>query len=265
MTQASSYDVIVIGGGPAGYVGAIRAAQLGLTVACVEKDQLGGICLNWGCIPTKALLAAAEIYDTLRHDASNWGIVTDNVRHDWQKVISRSRSVVGNLTRGVASLFKKNKVVHIQGHAKIAGLEIQSSTAQGGQSTRQVIVTNANGQTTHTLKAQHVVIATGALPRMLPGTPFDGDRVIGAKEAMSLPEQPKKLLIVGAGAIGMEFAYFYNAFGTQVTVIEMMDACCRSRIMMYLEPSPRLTASRALTVVRPRKPFQSTRPICRSN
>ena len=210
MTPNQSFDLVVIGGGPGGYVGAIRAAQLGMSVACVETEKLGGVCLNWGCIPTKALLAGAEFYHKLKYEAAAWGIEADNVRHDWSRVIARSRGVAGNLNKGVAFLFKKNKITHIQGRAKIS---------EPGR----VAVTNPDGQPGPTLQAKNIMIATGATPRSLPGTDFDGDRIISSKEAMTLEQQPKKLLIIGAGAIGMEFAYFYNAFGTEVIVIEMMN------------------------------------------
>ncbi len=210
MAEAKSFDLVVIGGGPGGYVGAIRAAQLGMSVACVERDRLGGVCLNWGCIPTKALLANAQFYYELKHQAPAWGIEADNVRHDWDKVIGRSRGVADNLNKGVAFLFKKNKITHIHGHAHIASPGV-------------VQVTDPSGRPVMSLHAKNVLISTGAVPRSLPSADFDGDRIISSKEAMVLKDQPEKLLIVGAGAIGMEFAYFYNAFGTQVTVIEMLD------------------------------------------
>ncbi len=206
----TTFDMVVIGGGPGGYVGAIRAAQLGMSVACVEHDRLGGVCLNWGCIPTKALLSGAEFYNRLKHEAAGWGIHADNVRHDWKKVIARSRGVADQLNKGVAFLFKKNKVHHIHGRARIASAGV-------------VQVVDDAGQPGPTLGARHILISTGAEPRPLPGVPFDGDKVIDSKQAMTLKDQPKRLLIVGAGAIGMEFAYFYHAFGTQVAVIEMMD------------------------------------------
>jgi dihydrolipoyl dehydrogenase len=215
MPESLSFDLVIIGGGPAGYVGAIRAAQLGLSVACVERDQLGGICNNWGCIPTKALLAEAELYSKLRHGADDWGIHVEGLSHDWQQVISRSRDVAGLGVKGVAALFKKNKVTHVHGHAKVV--------AGGPECRVEVYDPDNQKKLTHTLTCKHVVVATGARPRALPGAPFDGDRIISYKEAMSLPQQPKDLVIVGAGAIGMEFAYFYNAFGTKVTVVEMMD------------------------------------------
>ena len=213
MADFQHYDLVMIGGGPAGYVGAIRAAQLGLNVACVELDKLGGTCLNWGCIPTKALLAAAEFYDKLNNQVGQWGIVADEVRHDWSKLIARSRGVAGNLNKGIAALFKKNRITHIEGRARIA--------AAGPPGT--IEISGEAGTVTGTIEADHIVIAAGARPRALPGVAFDGQRVISSKEAMTLPQQPRKLLIVGAGAIGMEFAYFYNAFGTEVVVIEMLD------------------------------------------
>jgi dihydrolipoamide dehydrogenase len=215
MADSDAFDLVMIGGGPAGYTGAIRAAQLGMKVACVERDKLGGVCLNWGCIPTKALLAGAEFYYRLRHHAEAWGISADNVRHDWSKVIGRSRSVAGNLNKGVHGLFKKNKITHIEGHAFIPGSgQVQVFANDDAE---------RKGKPQRTIKAKHVVIATGAVAREMPGTPFDHDRVINAKDAMTLTDQPKKLLVIGAGAIGMEFAYFYNAFGTEVTVVEMLD------------------------------------------
>ena len=210
MAETQRYDLIAIGGGPAGYVGAIRAAQLGMKVVCVEKDQVGGVCLNWGCIPTKALLAAAEFYEKLQGDAAQWGILADNVRHDWPKVIGRSRSVAGNLNRGIHALFKKNRIDHLKGHAQIA--------APGS-----VHVLDSHGTVTQTLEAAHILICTGAVPRALPGIEFDGEKIISSKQAMVLPQQPQKLIIVGAGAIGMEFAYFYHAFGTEVVLIEMLE------------------------------------------
>lgn len=206
-----TFDLVIIGGGPAGYVGAIRAAQLGARVACVERERLGGICLNWGCIPTKALLAEAEFYHRLRTEAADWGIQADNVRYDWSRIIGRSRDVADQLNRGIAALFKKNKVAHWHGEARIL-------------KPGQVQVTDSAGQAC-VLSCRNIIIATGAQPRALPvdGGGFDGERVIAYRQAMTLPERPKELLIVGAGAIGMEFAYFFHAFGTKVTVVEMLD------------------------------------------
>jgi dihydrolipoamide dehydrogenase len=216
MPEEKVYDLVVIGGGPAGYVGAIRAAQLGMSVVCVEREQLGGVCLNWGCIPTKALLSTAEFYRKLKHEAADFGVLAENVRCDWGRVIRRSRDVAGNLNRGVGSLFKKNKVVHVSGHAKV--VRGPRDGAPGA-----VEVRDGSGRVVQVVAAKRVMIATGALPRELPGVPFDGERVISSKEAMVLAGQPKRLVIVGAGAIGMEFAYFFNAFGTQVAVVELMD------------------------------------------
>ena len=215
MPEDSSFDLVVIGGGPAGYVGAIRAAQLGMKVACVERDKLGGVCLNWGCIPTKALLAGAEFYHRIKHDADAWGIIAENVQHNWEKVIQRSRGVAGQLNRGVHGLFKKNKITHLEGHAFIK--------SPGTIQVYDKDDTQHKGDLLQTLTCKNILIATGAVPRALPGAPFDGDKIIAAKQAMTMPTQPKKLLVVGSGAIGMEFAYFYNAFGTEVTVVEMLD------------------------------------------
>ena len=211
-----SFDLVVIGGGPGGYVAAIRAAQLGKKVACVERDKLGGVCLNWGCIPTKALLAGAEMKSKLEHDGEAFGITVDRIKVDWEKVIGRSRGVAGNLNKGVGFLFKKNKVTHVEGHAFVpaAGkVEVYESVSAKGEGARPI----------KTLSAEKILICTGAQPRELPDLPFDGKRVLAAKDAMVLPERPAKMLIVGSGAIGMEFAYFYNAFGTEVTVVEMLD------------------------------------------
>ena len=212
MSEVTSFDLIVIGGGPAGYIGAIRAAQLGMSVACVERDRLGGVCLNWGCIPTKALLANAELYEKLTHDADKWGITAQQVSFNWEKVIGRSRGVADNLNRGIGALFKKHKITHLLGSATVTNAVVGNCSVR---------VTLADG-TSSILKAKNVLVCTGAAPRALPGVPFD-DKVITSKEAMTLKEQPKSLAIIGAGPIGMEFAYFYNAFGTKVTVIEMLD------------------------------------------
>ncbi len=222
------YDLVVIGGGPAGYVGAIRAAQLGMSVACVERGQLGGVCNNWGCIPTKALLAQAEFYAKLKHEAAGWGILADNVRHDWQKVIARSRGVAEPGAKGIAALFKKHKVAHVQGHARIAapGRVEVLKVAEGGESSWDLAADAKAAKASErieTLACKNILIATGAIPRSLPGADYDGKTILGAKDAMSLAEQPATLLVIGAGAIGMEFAYFYNAFGTKVTVVEMLD------------------------------------------
>ncbi len=202
------YDLIVIGGGPAGYVGAIRAAQLGKRVACVEKERAGGTCLNWGCIPTKSLLRNAELYHLMKHRAGDFGIKIEGLSFDWSKVIKRSREVSDKNAAGIEFLFKKNKVDYIRGEAAM-------------DKAGEVIVTLADGKKeTHT--AANILVSTGVVARPLPGFPFNGKTVIGSREAMILEPQPKSMVIIGAGAIGVEFAYFYNAFGTKVTLIEML-------------------------------------------
>ncbi len=205
----ATYDLIVIGGGPAGYVGAIRAAQLGKKVACVENDRAGGTCLNWGCIPTKALLKNAELYHTLKHRADEFGLKIDGLDYDWSKVIGRSRNVSDKLAGGIEFLFKKNKIDYIRGTGGLA--------ANG-----KVEVIDADGKS-ELYTTENVLLATGCVSRELPFLPFDGQKVIGSKEAMQLSEQPKSMVIIGAGAIGIEFAYFYASYGTEVTVVEMMD------------------------------------------
>ncbi|HEX4083448.1 MAG TPA: dihydrolipoyl dehydrogenase [Chthoniobacteraceae bacterium] len=203
-----SYDLIVVGGGPAGYVAAIRAAQLGKKVACVEKERAGGTCLNWGCIPTKSLLRNAELYSLLSRHAAEFGLAFDNLKYDWGKVISRSRDVSDKNAAGIEFLFKKNKIDYVRGEASI-------------DKAGAVTVKFPDGKT-DTLAAPRILIATGVLSRPLPSLPFDGKTVIGSREAMVLKSQPKSMIIIGAGAIGIEFAYFYNSFGTKVTVVEMM-------------------------------------------
>lgn len=202
------YDLIVVGGGPAGYVGAIRAAQLGKKVACVEKERAGGTCLNWGCIPTKSLLRNAELYHTLRHRAGDYGFKFDNLSFDWKKVIGRSRGVADKLAGGVEFLFKKNKVDYLRGEATIDG-------------PGKVSYRGADGKT-QPIEGQYILIATGAVSRELPGLAVDGKAVVTSHDAMILDPRPESMIIIGAGAIGVEFAYFYNAFGTQVTLVEML-------------------------------------------
>ncbi|MSR29775.1 MAG: dihydrolipoyl dehydrogenase [Phycisphaerales bacterium] len=226
MADLTHYDLIVIGSGPSGYVGAIRAAQLGMKVCCIERDKLGGVCLNWGCIPTKALLHNAELYmEAIRH-GEQWGfdIKPESVKVNWEKVVGRSRSITGQLNAGIAYLFKKNKIDHRAGHAKI----VAGKTAAGPC---RVEVRKATGPyykgsgdgDLQTLTADKIIIATGAAPKQLPFAPCDGKTIISSYEAMNLPARPASMLIIGSGAIGMEFAYFYNAFGTKVTVVEMVD------------------------------------------
>ena len=202
------YDLLVIGGGPAGYVGAIRAAQLGKRVACVEKERAGGTCLNWGCIPTKSLLRNAELYHLMKHRAGDFGFRIEGLSFDWSKVIKRSRDVSDKNAAGIEFLFKKNKVDYIRGEA---------SMDKAGE----VMVKLADDKIEkHT--AAKILVSTGVVSRPLPGLAFNGKTVIGSREAMILEPQPKSMVIIGAGAIGVEFAYFYNAFGTEVTLIEML-------------------------------------------
>ena len=203
-----SYDLIVIGGGPAGYVGAIRAAQLGKKVACIEKDRAGGTCLNWGCIPTKSLLRNAELFHLMKHRGGEFGFGFDNLSYDWSKIIKRSRDVADKNAAGIEYLFKKNKVDYIRGEASL-------------DSTGAVTVKSVEGKV-QKLETAKILVATGVVSRPLPGFPFNGQTVIGSREAMILEQQPKSIIIIGAGAIGVEFAYFFNAFGTKVTLVEMM-------------------------------------------
>jgi dihydrolipoamide dehydrogenase len=203
-----SYDLIVVGGGPAGYVAAIRAAQLGKKVACVEKERAGGTCLNWGCIPTKSLLRNAELYSLLTRHAGEFGLSFDNLQFDWPKVISRSRDVSDKNAAGIEFLFKKNKVDYIRAEATLDKVGAVNVKYPDGK--------------TETLAAPRTMIATGVTTRPMPGMPFNGKSVIGSREAMVLQPQPKSMIIIGAGAIGIEFAYFFNSFGTRVTVVEMM-------------------------------------------
>ena len=203
-----SYDLIVIGGGPAGYVGAIRAAQLGKKVVCVERERIGGTCLNWGCLPTKALLKNAEVFNSISKRAAEFGLKVDGLSADWSAVIGRSRQVSDRLSQGIAFLFKKNKIESIEGEANILG--------QG-----QVEVKSADGTTT-VLEASHILVATGAKTKTVPSLPMNGKTIIGSREAMTLPSLPESMIIIGSGAIGIEFAYIYNSFGTKVTVIESL-------------------------------------------
>jgi dihydrolipoamide dehydrogenase len=201
------FDIAVVGGGPGGYTAAIRAAQLGLRTAIIERERLGGICLNWGCVPTKALLKNAEILLTLKH-AEEWGISFDHLHVDFPRIIKRSRDIADRVSKGVEYLMKKNKITYLQGFGHLAG--------HGN------IEVNAQGQPIQQLHADHIIVATGARPRSLPGVAIDRQRIISSTEAMSLPSLPRSLVIIGAGAIGVEFAYFYNALGTQVFLVEMM-------------------------------------------
>jgi dihydrolipoamide dehydrogenase len=202
-----AYDVIVIGSGPGGYPAAIRASQLGLKTAIIEKESLGGICLNWGCIPTKALLKSAQVYDYMKH-SGDYGIQASGVQHDFGAVIKRSRGVADKMSKGVQFLMKKNKIDVILGYGRLK--------AKG-----QVEVTGADNNK-QIVEGKHIIIATGGRGRQLPNLPIDGKKVIGYREAMVLPQQPKTMIVVGSGAIGVEFAYFYNSMGTKVTIVEFM-------------------------------------------
>ena len=201
------YDILIIGSGPGGYVTAIRASQLGFKVGVVEKENLGGICLNWGCIPTKALLKSAQVYDYLKH-VDEYGLKAEAIDKDFDAVIKRSRNVAEGMSKGVQFLMKKNKIDVIDGFGKI-------------KTGKKVDVTDANGKVTE-YSADHIIIATGARSRELPNLPQDGKKVIGYRQAMTLPKQPKKMIVVGSGAIGVEFAHFYNSMGTEVTIVEFM-------------------------------------------
>ncbi len=202
------YDVIVLGSGPGGYVTAIRASQLGLKTAVVEREALGGICLNWGCIPTKALLKSANVFEYIEH-AEDYGISVAAPKADFGGMVKRSRGVAEGMSKGVQFLMKKNKIDVIMGNGKLLP-------------GKQLEVTDEAGKK-QTLSADHIIIATGARSRQLPSIPQDGKNIIGYREAMTLKDQPKRLVVVGSGAIGVEFAYFYNAIGTEVTVVEYQD------------------------------------------
>ena len=200
------YDVIVIGSGPGGYVTAIRASQLGFNTAIVEKESLGGVCLNWGCIPTKALLKSAEVYNYLKK-SEDYGISAENVSSDFGKVINRSRSVADTMSKGVNFLMKKNKITVIKGHATINS---------------DKTITIQDKKDSYIISGSHVIIATGARSREINSLVQNGKNIIGYREAMTLEKQPKDLIIVGSGAIGVEFAYFYNSLGTNVTLVEYL-------------------------------------------
>lgn len=203
----SHFDVIVLGSGPGGYVTAIRASQLGFKTAIVEKESLGGVCLNWGCIPTKALIKSAQVFEYLKH-AEDYGLKANGVDKDFDAVVKRSRNVAGTMSKGVQFLLKKNKIEVINGYGKLLP-------------GKKVSVTDSNGKASE-YTANNVIIATGARSRELPSLPQDGKKIIGYRQAMTLEKQPKKLIVVGSGAIGIEFAYFYNAMGTDVTIVEYL-------------------------------------------
>ena len=203
-----NFDVIVIGSGPGGYVAAIRASQLGMNVAIIEKESLGGICLNWGCIPTKALLKSAQVFDYLNH-AEDYGIKVSKASADFDAIIKRSRGVADGMSKGVQFLMKKNKITVVMGTAKlVAG--------------PKVAVTDAAGATTE-YSAKHIIVATGGRAKQLPNLPIDGKKIIEYRKAMSLENLPKRLVVVGAGAIGVEFGYFYHSIGSEVSIVEFME------------------------------------------
>lgn len=202
-----TYDVIVIGSGPGGYVAAIRASQLGFKVAIVERESLGGICLNWGCIPTKALLKSAQVFEYISH-AQDYGITVGDAKADFNAMIKRSRGVADKMSKGIQFLMKKNKIEVLTGQGKL-------------NKKKEVEVTGTDGKTT-AYQAKHIILATGGRARELPNLPIDGKKVIGYREAMSLPTQPESMIVVGSGAIGVEFAYYYNSIGTKVTIVEFM-------------------------------------------
>jgi dihydrolipoamide dehydrogenase len=201
------YDIIIVGSGPGGYVTAIRASQLGFKTAIVEKESLGGVCLNWGCIPTKALLKSAQVYDYLKH-VDQYGLKAESIDKDFTAVVTRSRNIANGMSKGVQFLMKKNKIDIIDGFGKV-------------NTGKKVAVTSNDGTVTD-YSADHIIIATGARSRELPNLPQDGEKVIGYRKAMTLASQPSSMIVVGSGAIGVEFAHFYNAMGTKVTIVEYL-------------------------------------------
>lgn len=205
----TQYDIVIVGGGPGGYTAAIRAAQLGMHAAIIERERLGGVCLNWGCIPTKALLRNAEIFSLLQH-ADEWGFSFENLKLDFPRVIKRSRGIADRVSKGVEFLMKKNNITVIAGQARLLSPD--------------TVEVRAEGKETSTVKARHIILATGARSRSLPMIPVDRKRIITSSEAMTLPALPASMIIIGAGAIGVEFASFYNALGTRVTIVEMMPS-----------------------------------------
>ncbi len=206
----NKFDLIILGSGPGGYVAAVRAAQLGMKVAVVERNQLGGVCLNWGCIPTKALLKSADVYATLKN-ADDYGIKASEIGFDFASVIKRSRQIADRMAKGVQYLFKQNNIASFFGFGRLVDRH-------------RIEVIDASGKVGEELSAERIIIATGARPRTIPGVEIDGKRVISSKEAMSLEAIPKSMIVIGAGAIGVEFAYFYHTFGCKVTIVEMLPS-----------------------------------------
>jgi dihydrolipoamide dehydrogenase len=208
--MANKYQIAILGGGPGGYVAAIRAAQIGFKAVVIDKDNLGGICLNWGCIPTKSLLKNAEIFDNVKNQGKEFGIYTKELSFNFDEIIQRSRGISDKITKNVEMLVKKNKIERIRGFGKLI-------------SQNEIAILDKDGKQTETLTADYIIVATGARPKTFPNIPIDRKNIITSTEAMNLPEQPKELIVIGAGAIGIEFAYFYSVLGTKVTVIEMLD------------------------------------------
>lgn len=208
--MSNKYQIAILGGGPGGYVAAIRAAQLGFKTVIIDKDNLGGICLNWGCIPTKSLLRNVEIFDNVKTHGKEFGIYTKDLSFNFSEIIKRSRDIADRISKNVEMLIKKNKVDRIRGFGKLI-------------SQNEIIVLDKDGKQIESVNADNIIIATGARPKVFPNIPVDRKNIITSTEAMSLSEQPKEMIIIGAGAIGIEFAYFYSVLGTKVTVIEMLD------------------------------------------
>lgn len=232
------YDVIVIGSGPGGYVAAIRAAQLGKKVGLIERDKLGGVCLNWGCVPSKALLKSAELYNVFKK-SQEFGISHSGLVYDFSKIIARSRGIADRISKGVEYLMKKNKIEVVGGIAKLTG--------------KNSIEVTKDDKITDIVKSKSIIVATGGRPRSVPGVTIDKKKIITSTEAMSLSEQPKSMMIIGGGAIGIEFAYFYNSFGTKVTVIEMMESILPmedKEITKILDSSLRKSGIDILTSIR---------------
>lgn len=202
-----NYDTIVIGSGPGGYVAAIRSSQLGMKTAVVERAELGGICLNWGCIPTKSLLKSAQVFEYIKH-SEEYGIKVENAEADFTKIIERSRGVAAGMSKGIQFLFNKNKIEHLQGFGKLAGKNTVEVTDKDGKTTKYT--------------ASNIILATGARSRQLPNLQQDGKKIIGYREALTLPKLPKSMIVVGSGAIGTEFAYFYKTMGCDVTIVEFL-------------------------------------------
>jgi len=209
--MSKNFEIVVLGGGPGGYVAAIKAAQLGYKTCVIEKDNLGGVCLNWGCIPTKALLKSAEVYDLMSNKSKDFGITVEGLEYDFSKIIKRSRNVSKKVTKGVEFLIRKNKIERFKGYGKFV-------------SKNEINVFDDQENITETIIADNIIIATGARPKSISSIPVDRERIITSSEAMNLDKQPDEMIIVGAGAIGVEFAYFYSVFGTKITIIEMMDS-----------------------------------------